>query len=79
MNVIIILLGVGVFVSALFLGAFIWCIRSSQFEDDFSPSVRILFDDKIKSEDNSKTAKPVTINNITETNRDADRKVLLRQ
>jgi cbb3-type cytochrome oxidase maturation protein len=53
MNVIIILLLVGVLVSALFLGAFIWCIRTSQFEDDFSPAVRILFDDKVKSADNN--------------------------
>ena len=53
MNVIIILLLVGVLVSALFLGAFIWCIRTSQFEDDFSPAVRILFDDKVKSVDNN--------------------------
>ena len=53
MNVIIILLLVGVLVSALFLGAFIWCIRTSQFEDDFSPAVRILFDDKVKTVENS--------------------------
>jgi cbb3-type cytochrome oxidase maturation protein len=52
MNVIIILLFVGVLVSALFLGAFIWCIRTRQFEDDFSPAVRILFEDKLKSTDN---------------------------
>jgi cbb3-type cytochrome oxidase maturation protein len=51
LNVIIILLGVGVVVSGLFLGAFIWCIRSSQFEDDFSPGVRILFEDKVRSDD----------------------------
>jgi len=51
MNVIIILLAVGVVVSALFLGAFIWCIRSNQFEDEFSPSVRILFEDNLESKD----------------------------
>ena len=30
-----------------FLVAFIWSIRSGQFEDEYTPSVRILFDDEI--------------------------------
>ena len=29
-----------------FLGAFIWAIRNHQYDDDYSPSVRILFDDQ---------------------------------
>jgi cbb3-type cytochrome oxidase maturation protein len=33
-------------VAALFLGAFIWCVRSGQYDDEFSPPQRILFDDK---------------------------------
>jgi cbb3-type cytochrome oxidase maturation protein len=28
-----------------FLGAFIWSVRSGQMDDDYTPSVRILFDD----------------------------------
>jgi len=29
-----------------FLIAFLWAARSGQFEDDYTPSVRILFDDE---------------------------------
>lgn len=33
-----------------FLLAFLWAVKSDQYEDDYTPSVRILFDDE-----NSKT------------------------
>jgi cbb3-type cytochrome oxidase maturation protein len=46
MSVIIVLLIAGISVASLFLGAFIWGVKSGQFEDDYSPSSRILFDDK---------------------------------
>jgi cbb3-type cytochrome oxidase maturation protein len=29
-----------------FLAAFIWSVRSGQMDDDYTPSVRILFEDK---------------------------------
>ncbi|MCE7070752.1 MULTISPECIES: cbb3-type cytochrome oxidase assembly protein CcoS [Dyadobacter] len=28
-----------------FLGAFIWSVRKGHYDDDYTPSVRILFDD----------------------------------
>jgi cbb3-type cytochrome oxidase maturation protein len=37
---------IGVVVAGGFLAAFIWAVRSGQYEDDYSPSVRILFDQK---------------------------------
>ena len=46
MSVIIILLIASISVAALFLMAFLWGVRTGQFEDDFAPSSRILFDDK---------------------------------
>lgn len=49
MSVIIILLTVSLTVAALFLVAFLWGVRSGQFEDDYSPSSRILFEDKPSS------------------------------
>jgi cbb3-type cytochrome oxidase maturation protein len=36
-----------------FLVAFIWAVKNNQFEDDYTPSVRILFDDEIVKPDNS--------------------------
>ncbi len=47
MSVIIILLFISLFVALLFLGAFLWSVKTGQFEDDYTPSVRILFDDEI--------------------------------
>ena len=44
MAVIIILLTASISVAAIFLVAFIWSVKDKQFEDDYSPAVRILFD-----------------------------------
>lgn len=46
MSVIFILLAASISVAALFLIAFLWGVKSGQFEDDYSPASRILFDDK---------------------------------
>ena len=46
MNVIFILIAVSLFVAIGFLILFIWSIRAGQFEDEYTPSVRILFDDE---------------------------------
>ncbi|MDH5608765.1 MAG: cbb3-type cytochrome oxidase assembly protein CcoS [Cyclobacteriaceae bacterium] len=46
MNVIFLLIGVSLVVAAGFLISFIWASRSGQYDDDYTPSVRILFDDK---------------------------------
>jgi cbb3-type cytochrome oxidase maturation protein len=49
MSVIILLLFASISVAALFLIAFIWSVKSGQYDDEVSPAVRILFDDKPKS------------------------------
>jgi len=45
MSVIIILLISSISVALVFLFAFIWSVKNKQYEDEFSPPVRILFDD----------------------------------
>jgi len=45
MEIIYVMLVVSLLVALFFLASFIWAVRSNQFEDDYSPSVRILFDD----------------------------------
>ena len=45
MSVMIIHIVVSLLMALGFLAAFIWAIKSNQYEDDYSPSVRILFDD----------------------------------
>ncbi len=49
MSVIIILLIASISIAALFLVAFMWGVKTGQFEDDYSPASRILFDDKPSS------------------------------
>lgn len=46
MSVIIILIIISVIVAVFFLGVFIWAVKTGQFDDTVSPSIRILFDDK---------------------------------
>lgn len=45
MSVILVLLGASLSIALLFLGAFLWGVQHRQFDDDYSPPVRILFDD----------------------------------
>jgi cbb3-type cytochrome oxidase maturation protein len=50
MSVLIVLVIISVIVAGSFLGAFIWSVKKGQYDDDFSPSVRILFDDTVSTE-----------------------------
>jgi cbb3-type cytochrome oxidase maturation protein len=36
-------------VAAGFLIAFLWSVKTGQMDDDYTPSVRMLFDDELKS------------------------------
>jgi len=45
-NVIFILIAVSLLVAIGFLVAFIWSIKAGQYDDEYTPSVRILFDDE---------------------------------
>lgn len=51
MTVIIVLIIISIVVAGGFLAAFLWAVRSGQYDDTYSPSVRILFDDKKKESD----------------------------
>ena len=46
MEVIILLIGISVLIAGAFLGAFMWAVKSGQFEDTVTPGIRILFDKK---------------------------------
>ena len=52
MQIIFFLIGISLLVAGGFLAAFFWAVRSGQYDDDFTPSIRILFDDKKKTSDN---------------------------
>jgi cbb3-type cytochrome oxidase maturation protein len=46
-NIFYLLIGVSLFAALIFLGAFIWAVKSGQFDDSKTPSIRILFDDNV--------------------------------
>jgi cbb3-type cytochrome oxidase maturation protein len=53
MSVMFVLIGFSLLVALTFLGLFVWAVRSGQFDDKFTPSVRMLFDDGKPVEDTS--------------------------
>lgn len=50
MTVIFILIGISLILGLGFLLSFLWAVKSGQYEDDYTPSIRILFDNKPKDE-----------------------------
>lgn len=54
MSAIVILLIASISVAGLFLVAFIWSVRSGQYDDEFSPPRRILFDNPTDTTKESK-------------------------
>jgi cbb3-type cytochrome oxidase maturation protein len=63
MSVIIVLIAASILIAGGFLVAFLWSVRNGQYDDDYTPSVRMLFDDiparaiKDKSPENNQTIK----------------------
>lgn len=55
MSVIYILITVSIVVAVVFLIAFIKAVKSGQYDDDYTPSVRMLFDDELKPNKKIKT------------------------
>ncbi len=53
MSVLFILIGFSLLLSLSFLIAFLWAYKKGQFDDTYTPAVRILFDD-IKDEKKEK-------------------------
>jgi cbb3-type cytochrome oxidase maturation protein len=55
MSVIIILMLASLAVGLVFVGAFVWSVRSGQYEDTLTPGMRVLADDA------AMPASPVTV------------------
>jgi len=56
MSVILVLIITSIVVAVVFLGAFFWAVKSGQYDDTFSPSVRMLFDDKASKVEGDKSS-----------------------
>ncbi|SMO45358.1 cbb3-type cytochrome oxidase assembly protein CcoS [Gracilimonas mengyeensis] len=53
MEVMYLLIGFSLMVALIFLGLFFWAVKSGQFDDQYTPSMRVLFDDKKASKKES--------------------------
>jgi cbb3-type cytochrome oxidase maturation protein len=51
MEIVAFLMGISLLVASFFLGAFIKSVKSGQYDDSYTPSVRVLFDEE--TEENS--------------------------
>jgi cbb3-type cytochrome oxidase maturation protein len=47
MGMIYIMIVVSLVVAVFFLVSFIWATKNGQFDDDYTPSVRVLFEDEV--------------------------------
>ncbi len=50
MYIILFLIAISLLVALGFLAAFIWAVKSGQYDDDYTPSMRMLLDDEVKGE-----------------------------
>ena len=48
MGIIVILIFISLCIAILFLVIFFWSVKSGQYDDTYTPSIRMLFDEKKK-------------------------------
>lgn len=53
MGIIYLMLIVSLAIALFFLFSFLWATKNGQFEDDHTPSIRILFEDEINEQTNN--------------------------
>ncbi len=54
MGIIVILIFISLSIAVLFLAIFVWSIKSGQYDDTYTPSIRMLFEDKKKDVNQNK-------------------------
>lgn len=59
MEVVYITIGVSIIVAIFFFIAFIKSVKSGQYEDTYTPSVRMLFDDELVTDKNKNKQKSI--------------------
>ena len=63
MNIIYMLLAISVFVALIFFALFIYSVKKGQYDDTYTPSVRMLFDDELVKEGTLKKSETSKITN----------------
>ena len=54
MSIIILLILISLSIAIIFLLIFYWSMKSGQYDDTYTPSIRMLFEDKKKKSERSK-------------------------
>lgn len=67
MSAIFIMIGASLLLAIGFLIAFIWSVNSNQYEDDYTPSVRMLFDNTTIQEQNQEIINKTKTTTTTKT------------
>ncbi|TVZ25534.1 cbb3-type cytochrome oxidase maturation protein [Gillisia sp. Hel_I_86] len=62
MSIIYMLLAISVIVAVVFFAAFVLSVKNGQYDDTYTPSVRMLFDDELVKDKKPATKKPATPN-----------------
>jgi cbb3-type cytochrome oxidase maturation protein len=57
MSVIYVLIALSLLVALSFLAAFLWAVRTGQYDDTHTPSMRMLFDERGHGRETVQTAK----------------------
>lgn len=65
MGVIFMLIGFSLLVALIFLGLFFWAVKDGQYDDAYTPSVRILFEDEKEGAD-QQSNKTINTKNSTD-------------
>jgi cbb3-type cytochrome oxidase maturation protein len=52
MKILLLLIGISLLLAVGFLALFFWSMRNGQYDDTYSPSVRMLFEEKKPEEKN---------------------------
>ncbi len=53
MEIIVVLVGFSITIAIGFLAAFSWAVKSGQYDDTYTPSMRMLFSDTSKTTNNN--------------------------
>ena len=56
MSVIYLLISISIVVAVGFFFAFVKAVKTGQYDDDYTPSVRMLFDDELKKNQNKENS-----------------------
>ena len=64
MSIIYVLLAISVIVALIFFVAFILSIKNGQYDDTYTPSIRMLFEDELVNESERPTVSPTETKSI---------------